>query len=158
MDSTVDKTGLSSAKAFFTIGVVVEMSRPITSRNGKQFAIMKLSNLVKYDTHKVKKHLAEEYKEDKDAYKMAEKSFNTNGYKCMKVMIFNELTQKVSKLQIGTVIGLLNPKCMKPTVDNGFAYTYDFEAQLFKIGFSEDFSLCKGYTDKVNTTETFSIE
>lgn len=89
---------------------------------------------------------------------MAEKSFNSNGYRCLKIMIFGDLVPKLCKLQVGTVIGLLNPKCMKPTVENGYAFTIDLEAQLFKIGFAEDFVMCKGVTSKVNTTGAFSLD
>lgn len=35
IDSIVDKTGISSMKAFFTVGVVVEVTRPITAKSGK---------------------------------------------------------------------------------------------------------------------------
>lgn len=48
---------MSSVKAYFTIGTIVELSKPITSKSGKQFLIMKLSDLVKHDITKVKKKL-----------------------------------------------------------------------------------------------------
>jgi hypothetical protein len=56
---------------------------------------MKISDLVKLDIFKVKKKLALENKEDVEGLKMAEKSFNNNGYRVMKIMIFNELSHKV---------------------------------------------------------------
>lgn len=48
---------------------------------------------------------------------MAEKSFNTSNYKFMKIMIFNELATKISNITTGTIIAILNPKSMKPTVE-----------------------------------------
>jgi hypothetical protein len=36
-------------KAFFTIGVVVELAGPFTAKSGKSFSVMKLSDLIKYD-------------------------------------------------------------------------------------------------------------
>jgi hypothetical protein len=44
-------------RAFFTIGVIVEVVGPYKSKTGKQFSIVKLSDLVKYDLAKVKKML-----------------------------------------------------------------------------------------------------
>jgi hypothetical protein len=44
-------------KAFFTVGVVVELSGPFTAKSGKQFSVMKVSDLVKYDLAKVRKLL-----------------------------------------------------------------------------------------------------
>jgi len=48
---------LIAGRAFFTVGVVVEMMGPHKSKNGKLFTIMKVSDLVKYDMAKVKKML-----------------------------------------------------------------------------------------------------
>ena len=41
----------------FTVGTVVEYKAPETSRNGKTFSTFKISNLVKYDTSKLNKHV-----------------------------------------------------------------------------------------------------
>jgi hypothetical protein len=46
--------------------------------------------------------------------KHSEKSFNSNGYKTLKIMAFQDAAVPTSKLSIGTVIGILNPKLMKP--------------------------------------------
>jgi hypothetical protein len=64
-------TGQSGKMMFFTIGVVVENSKPVTSKNGKLFSTMKISDLYKYETFKTKKYLEKLYKDDKDALKMA---------------------------------------------------------------------------------------
>lgn len=76
---------------YFTVGVLVDSTRPIASKNGKTFMILKLTDLVKYDMHKVKKQLALKYKNNSEFLKMAEKNISTNGYKTIKVMVFNEL-------------------------------------------------------------------
>ena len=74
---------------------------------------------MKYDLVKVRKlletqakvHLAgdgvEEY------VKLSEKSFNSNGYKTLKIMAFQEAATPMSKLNVGTIIGILNPKIMR---------------------------------------------
>lgn len=75
---------------------------------------------------------------------MAEKSFNTNGYKTMKIMSFDEAMSETLKLQIGTIVGIINPKPMKASVEFGFSYCMDASASLFRIGYSEDLAFCKG--------------
>jgi hypothetical protein len=54
-------------KAFFTVGVVVEVTGPHTSKSGKQFSIFKASDLVKYDLSKVKKMLLDSLSGNKAA-------------------------------------------------------------------------------------------
>ena len=46
-----------SGRAFFTVGVVVDVVGPYKSKSGKQFSIFKISDLVKYDLTKVRKML-----------------------------------------------------------------------------------------------------
>ena len=48
-----------------------------------------------------------------DSVRQCMQSFNSNGYKSIKVLCFGEATLPISKLGIGTVIGLLNPRVMK---------------------------------------------
>ncbi len=84
------------------------------------------------------------YKADPEAIKIAEKSFNSNGYKHVKLMAFDAAMNETSKLQVGTVIGLVNPKPMKATVEYGFSFLLDAAASMFRIGFSEDIAFCKG--------------
>ena len=55
LDQTI--TSIGSAKAFFTIGVVVDVSGPLQAKSGKNFSIVKLTDLVKYDLAKVRKML-----------------------------------------------------------------------------------------------------
>ena len=58
----LDKTitiNSSVVKPFFTIGIIVDISGPIMSKNGKNYSILRISDLVKYDILKVKKLLEE---------------------------------------------------------------------------------------------------
>jgi len=48
-------------KAFFTVGVLVEKFPVRISKNNKKFCIFKISDLVKYDTIKVRKELEKTY-------------------------------------------------------------------------------------------------
>ena len=59
---------------------------------------------------------------------MALKSFNSDGYKCVKVMIFNELAIKMAKVKAGSVICLMTPKPMKPTADQGYSFVIELDA------------------------------
>ena len=143
-ESHVEKTGKMDIKAMFTIGVLVENSRVNRSKNGKEFCTMKFTDLVKYDILKVKKVLETKFKDDKDGLKMAEKSYNSNGYKTFKLMVFNELAHKMSNYQIGTIMGIMSYKSMPPTTEYGYTFCIDTNSQLFKIGFSEEYAMCKG--------------
>lgn len=53
---------MGGIKAFFTVGVVVDVVGPYKSKSGKQFSVLKLSDLVKYDLSKVKKLLESQAK------------------------------------------------------------------------------------------------
>ena len=113
------------------------MFGPAISKNtGKSYSVMKLTDLVKYDMSKIEK---------------GDKTFNTNGYKALRIMAFGEVASFVSKQTIGTVIGLLNPKPLKSAADNVPSLCIDLEQQVFKIGYSEDLSFCKGIHKQVNS-------
>ncbi len=80
---------------------------------------------------------------------MSEKQFNSNGYKTLKIMAFQEAATPISKITVGTVVGILNPKIMKfqsgvENKDNAITFSIDLELQVFKIGFSEELTFCKG--------------
>ena len=55
----MSSTGLVGGlgKGYYTIGVIVDKIGVLTSKGGKKFTIIKLSNLVKYNLPKVKKYL-----------------------------------------------------------------------------------------------------
>ena len=45
---------INQVNGFFTIGVVTDKSQVITSKKGKKFSILKISDLTKYDLNKLK--------------------------------------------------------------------------------------------------------
>ena len=47
---------LATAEEFFTVGVIVDIQGPTTSKSGKTFMTLKVSNLVKYDLTRLKKY------------------------------------------------------------------------------------------------------
>ena len=68
-------------KGYFTVGVVVDKIGVLTSKGGKSFTILKLSDLVKYNMTRVKQHLERQYANDPEGLKFALKSYNADGYK-----------------------------------------------------------------------------
>jgi hypothetical protein len=46
----------------------------------------------------------------------------------------------------------MNPKCMKPTIEHGYSYCIDIDAQVFVIGYSEEYSVCK-YVSTVDSRQ-----
>ena len=74
---------------------------------------------MKYDLVKVRKLLETQAKVHligdgiEEYVKLSEKSFNSNGYKTLKIMAFQEAATPMSKLNVGTIIGILNPKIMR---------------------------------------------
>jgi hypothetical protein len=75
--------------------------------------------LLKYDLVKVRKLLETQARVHltgdgvEEYVKLSEKSFNSNGYKTLKIMAFQEAATPMSKLNVGTIIGILNPKIMR---------------------------------------------
>ena len=74
---------------------MVEVAGAFTAKSGKHFSVLKMSDLVKYDMSKVKKLLETNAQnnqgtkeEQVEFVKISEKSFNSNGYKTLKVMAF----------------------------------------------------------------------
>lgn len=80
-------------KKYFTIGVVVEVSGPTTAKTGKTYFSIKISTLNRYDTSKIRKILIPEISEiqgNPGKIGAAERSFNENGYKTVKLLAFGE--------------------------------------------------------------------
>jgi hypothetical protein len=85
------------SQGFFTIGVLCDVAPPMTSKNGKKFSILKLTDLVKYDLNKVKRALSAQVDTllakqlcDKEELALALKAYTPNGYKQMSIMCFGE--------------------------------------------------------------------
>lgn len=100
--------------------------------------------MVKYDLTKVRslllsialqnqKQFGGTQQDVEESVKLGEKNFNSNGYKTLKIMAFQEAATPTSKLTVGTVVGLLNPKPMKQQVgvdaNQGTGLTYCIELE-----------------------------
>ena len=110
----------SKGAGFFTVAVIVDKIGVLTSKSGKKFTILVLSDLVKYDLNRVKKHLTQEYGKDQEGLKQALRSFNRDGYKTISVMVFGEAAALDAKnINSGTVIAALNPRLMSPNSSSG---------------------------------------
>ena len=46
------------SKGFYTIGVLSDVSKPITAKTGKKMSIVKITDLIKYDLNMVKQEMA----------------------------------------------------------------------------------------------------
>ena len=108
----------------------------MTSKNGKKFAILKLTDLNKYDLDQVKKTLfsmlAAKLKAgtcEKDELELEMKAYGKNGYKQITIMCFGDSAQLVAKIRPGTVVQILNPKVLKSNgnKDQGIAFSIDSE-------------------------------
>jgi hypothetical protein len=104
------KTGL------FTVGVVVDRSAVKTAHTGKNYMIMIISDLVRFDSVKLQKHLEASVK-DRDKLRVIQKSYS-NGYKIVKLMAFGESVKKTTTLDAGTIVAVLNLKKMEPKKDD----------------------------------------
>lgn len=51
-------------------------------------------------------------------------------------MAFDEALSETTKIQSGTIVGIVNPKPMKASVEYGFSYCMDAAASIFRIGYS----------------------
>jgi hypothetical protein len=54
IDTIIEQNGFASTHAFFTIGVLIESSGLIKTKNGKALKVLKYSDMIKYDILKVK--------------------------------------------------------------------------------------------------------
>jgi hypothetical protein len=76
------------SQGFFTTGVVCDVAPPMSSKNGKKFSIMKLTDLVKYDLNLVKGAVTQQVEAlvkkkvcGQEEVALALKAFTPNGYK-----------------------------------------------------------------------------
>jgi hypothetical protein len=135
---------------FFTVGTVVEYKAPETSKNGKTFSTFKFSNLVKYDMSKINKHILNNEKltaELPNFHKQASRSFNLDGYKTLRVMVFkDELCKKIGEKigVVGLVVCLSNLSRLDYSEHSGVSFRIESEGQVACIGKAEDLSFCKG--------------
>lgn len=139
---------INQVNGFFTIGVVTDKSQVITSKKGKKFSILKISDLTKYDLNKLKAMNEQQEKggaQKVDDTKNAMKSYTANGYKQVTLMCFGpEVSNYVQNLRVGCIVLVLNPKYLKPKESNGHQFSLESPAQFEIIGYSQDYDICKG--------------
>mmetsp|Transcript_18862 Transcript_18862/g.25582 ORF Transcript_18862/g.25582 Transcript_18862/m.25582 type:complete len:173 (+) Transcript_18862:619-1137(+) len=144
----MSSTGIVGNKAagFFTVGVIVDKIGVLTSKGGKKFTILKISDLVKYNMNRVKDSLLKTYASDQDGFKQAMRSFNSDGYKTFSLMAFNESALPAKNLPSGTVIAILNPRLLPANTSSekqqGVTFAMDTIDAVVEIGFSRDFNIC----------------
>ena len=69
------------------MGVVVDRSGVLQSKNGKRFMTFKVSDLEKFDLQKVRKSIASQSAESQKTHM---KQFNSNGYRVVSLMVFGD--------------------------------------------------------------------
>lgn len=141
----------SLPESYFTVGTVVEVKGPETGRNGKTFLTFKFANLVKYDMSRLRKNVLDKIEEvfdnNQQVMKQAARSFNTDGYKTLRIIVFGEdLCKAVAKKIgiVGLVVCLSNLKRLDYSEHSGVTLRIENEEQVFCVGKSEDLSFCKG--------------
>lgn len=126
--------------------MVVDKIGVLTSKGGKRFTIFKLSDLIKYNMNRVRECLTKKYGSDQDGLKIALKAYNSDGYKTISVMAFNESAEPAKKIPSGTLVAVMNPRLL-PTSSNsekqqGPTFAIDTIDAVAQIGFSRDFNIC----------------
>ena len=109
----------------FTIGVIVDKSRVFSSKLGKRFAIVKLSDLNKYDLNLIQRVSQETM--SKEDLKAAMASYTGSGYKQISFMCFgDELAKEATNYRSGTIVAIINPRVMQSSnAEHGLAYSLD---------------------------------
>lgn len=137
-------------KGFFTVGVVVDKIGVLTSKSGKNYTVLKLSDLVKHDVAKMKAMLGMTFGKDLEGYKTALRAFNSDGYKAVTLMAFGESALAAKKIPSGTVVAVLTPRLLQSNPnpgeqrknEGGLTFCVDSPDALISIGFSSDFNIC----------------
>lgn len=117
---------------YFTVGTVVEVQGPETGRNGKTFLTFKFSNLVKYDMSRLRKNVLDNPKAltSQQSMKQASRSFNLDGYKTLRVIVFkDELCKKVAEKigVVGMVVCLSKLSRLDYSENSGLTYRIESE-------------------------------
>ena len=134
-------------KGFFTVGIIVDRIGVLTSKGGKKFTIIKISDLVKYNMSRVKEHLGRQWGKDEESMKQALRAYNSDGYKTITLMCWGESALPAKEINSGTIIAIMNPRLMPPSSHNekasqGVTFCIDTIDSVLKIGFSKDFNIC----------------
>lgn len=87
----------------------------------------KFSNLVKYDVTRLNKHVFNNplaFDSNQQLTKQASRSFNMDGYKTLRVMVFNEPCKKIAEKigVVGMVVCLSNLSRLDYSEHTGFSF------------------------------------
>lgn len=153
---------LIEAPAYFTVAVVSTVEAPQTGKSGKRFITVKVTDLVKHDLVKLQKQCFPQLIAGGDAWtrmkvlKTAEKSFNTDGYKQLRILAFgDELVKTVYKrLEVGMVVAFADLKQLDYSENSGVAMRIEAEDQVYPLGKSSDMVFCKGIVQKAGAPVT----
>ena len=88
---------------------------------------IKLSNLIKYDLSLLRKKVFDNplaFDSNQQLTKQAYRSFNMEGYKILRVMVFKDQCKKIaSKIgAVGTIISLTNMSRLEYSENSGFSF------------------------------------
>lgn len=150
---------------YFTVGIIVEYVPPQASQRGKVFSKFSICSLAKYDMSRLKKHVIQKYFQERCelTYDQAQidakvnaalKSWNTDGYKAIRVLAFgDELTKQLHKKigVVGMVIALVDLKPLDFSNNSGQSFRIHEETQTFCLGKSEELIFCSGVKTKTST-------
>lgn len=139
----------------FSVGVVVDRTGVLTSKNGKKFISVKFSDLQKFDREKVRKSMAQTLGPDSAKIQM-NKLYNKNMYRVITIMCFGDSAVKIAKVCLpGTVMAVIGPKFMPAKAgqneDQHLTYTIESDANLVQIGYCFDYDVCKGQDSNPRT-------
>jgi len=90
--------------------------------------------------------------------------YNVDGYKTCKFLAFGDTSLPASKINAGTVLGLLNPRLMEARTgpmqsesarnqNQETSFSIESEDAMIKIGFSQDFNICPATSPHANTQQ-----
>lgn len=92
----------------------------------------------------VRKHFSianSEFKHTPELAQQCLKAFNQFGYKTLSVMVFGDAATSLNKLDVGSIIAILNPKILKSSnqsnsKDGALTYCIESDAAIITIGYS----------------------
>lgn len=95
--------------------------------------------------------------------------YNADGYKTINFLAFGDTSLPASKINAGTVLGVLNPRLMQARQGNDSSgpmqsesarnqnqetsFSIESEDAMIKIGFSQDFNICPATSPHANTQQ-----
>ena len=104
---------------------------------------------MKYNMTRVKQHLELQYAKDPEGLKFALSSYNSDGYKQISVIAFDESALPAKTIVSGTLIALMNPRMMPANTKSasekaqqGLTLCITSIEAIVQIGLSKDFNIC----------------